>query len=218
MIPSNRRIVEINPEIPVSDTANAAIAEAAGIILSGGIVVVPTLCLYGLAADALNPGSLMRIFHIKNRPETNPLLVFIKGTGDLEALVTDVPENALKLMDHFWPGKVTLVFNANPHLPDALTAGTGKIGIRVPGHPVTSALVNAAGRPITGTSANISGEKGCHDVSSLPASILDSVDFTLDAGPLKPGPGSTVIDVTTYPVKIIRQGIVPSHEIFKALP
>jgi L-threonylcarbamoyladenylate synthase len=204
-------IIKIDPDHP----SHADIHQAADVIKSGGVVVIPTFCLYGLAVDAFNLKALEKIFHIKNRHQTNPLLIFIKDTSTLEYLVKEITPAAQKLMDRFWPGKVTLIFNAKDHLPTALTAGTGKIGIRIPDHPVTSALVHALDHPITGTSANISGEQGCHSIRILPDSILQNTNLILDAGDLSGGPGSTVIDTTCHPIKIIREGVVPVRDIYE---
>ena len=203
-------IIKIDPDHP----SHADIHEAADVIKSGGVVVIPTFCLYGLAVDAFNLKALEKIFQIKNRPQTNPLLIFIKDTACLENLVKEISPAAQKLMDRFWPGKVTLIFNAKDHLPTALTAGTGKIGIRIPDHPVTSAIVHALNHPITGTSANISGEQGCHSISTLPSAIIQNTNLVLDSGDLTVGPGSTVIDITSNPVKIIRKGIIPALDIY----
>jgi L-threonylcarbamoyladenylate synthase len=206
-------IIQTDPRNPAPET----IAKAAHIIEAGGIVIIPTLGLYGIAADAFNPMALQKIFELKNRPETNPLLIFVKDIMALENLVTEVSPSARKLMARFWPGKLTLIFKAQNHLPSALTSGTGKIGIRLPGHPVTSTLVRALKIPITGTSANFSGQPGCHEIQSLPDSILNKADLILDAGTLQGGPGSTVVDTTVHPVRIIREGAIPAHEIFKTL-
>lgn len=206
-------ILKTNPRVPEFEI----IKKAAQTIESGGIVIIPTLGLYGMAADAFNPKALNRIFELKSRPETNPLLIFIKNISVLDTLVSNISSDARKLMASFWPGKVTLVFQAQPNLPQALTAGTGKIGIRIPGHPVAAALIQDLDCPITGTSANLSGERGCHDISSLPDSILTGSDLILDAGSLKGGSGSTVIDTTCHPVRILREGSISSETVFKAL-
>ncbi|MBF0573933.1 MAG: threonylcarbamoyl-AMP synthase, partial [Desulfamplus sp.] len=196
------------------------IKKAAKIINLGGVVVFPAKCLYGVAVDALNSEAVNRVFNIKQRPTNNPLLVLIDDIIQLNSLLKPISEKqliseqALFLIDKFWPGNITLVFHAEPTLPKALTAGTGKIGVRIPGHPVARALVKAVGKPITGTSANISGQAGCKEISTLAPEILSKVDMVLDAGTLKGGIGSTVVDLTCNPIKILRQGEIASSEIF----
>ena len=116
-------------------------------------------------------------------------------------------------MEHFWPGRVTLVFEAADSVPQALTAGTGKIGIRLPGHPVAVALVESLGGPLTGTSANLSGSPGCRRVDDLDPQLIQQLDMVLDAGPLKGGTGSTVVDVTREIPRVLRAGEISEKEI-----
>lgn len=201
------RVIRIDPDHPSSD----AIEQAAALIQNQGVVVFPTQCLYGLAADAQNPLAVKKIFHIKHRPETNPLLILIHSPMDLEALVTHIPDTAHRLMQALWPGSLTLVFEAAPGVSDLLTAGTGKIGVRMPSHPVARDLVKAVGRPITGTSANRSGTPGCSRIKDLPQDLLRAADLVLDAGPLKGGTGSTILDITCDPPRILRSGVIPIH-------
>ncbi|SLM27684.1 conserved hypothetical protein [Desulfamplus magnetovallimortis] len=191
------------------------ICRAAQIINAGGVVVFPAKCLYGLAADALNPVAVERVFAIKKRPLNNPLLVLIDEVSWLESIVKKIPGDANLLMKAFWPGNLTIVFEARSNLPEALTAGTGKVGVRIPGHPVARQLVRECGRPITGTSANISGHEGCMDSSMLEPDILNSVDMILEGGRLKGGKGSTVLDVTVSPSRILREGEISEHDILE---
>ncbi|MBT3311524.1 MAG: threonylcarbamoyl-AMP synthase [Desulfobacterales bacterium] len=208
-----KNIQTINPSNPASDIIN----KAAQIIINGGIVAFPTMSLYGLAADAFNKDAVGRIFEIKNRPGEKPILVLIKDRGDLSDLVTDIPPAAVTIMDKLWPGEITLVFKAKNTLPENLTAGSGKIGIRIPIHNVASALVKAVGRPVTGTSANLSSGIGCSQISEMNPIIKSNVDFSLDAGPLKGGKGSTVIDVTVDPPRILREGRYSEKEIMEII-
>lgn len=207
------KIVTIDPN--VQDPA--VIAGAANIITGGGVVIFPTQSLYGLGADAFNAKAVDRIFTIKNRPPEKPVLILINRISDLDRLVTDVPSVAERIMAAFWPGGVTLVCRALPDLPRNLTAGTGKIGVRLPLHPAARLLVDAAGGPITGTSANLSGQAGCAKVFEIDPRVLGGVDMVLDAGPLIGGAGSTVVDVTVTPPGIIREGLVASSRILEAI-
>jgi len=121
---------------------------AADAVRAGGVVCFPTRCLYGLGADARNEAALRRIFEIKQRPPDMPLLVLISHSAQMAALAERVPPAAQLLMERFWPGRLTIVLPALPDLPPVLTAGKGKIGIRLAGHPVARALVEAiGGRP-----------------------------------------------------------------------
>jgi L-threonylcarbamoyladenylate synthase len=189
------------------------IQHAGTIIKRGGIIAFPTRCLYGLGADAFNADAVDRVFKIKQRPSQKPILVLIDRRIQLQRLVSHVSKTAWRIMDHFWPGGVTLVFEAGDTVPNHLTAGTGKIGIRLPGHPVAAALVGALGRPLTGTSANLSAKPGCRRIGDLEPQLTQHLDAVLDAGPLKGGNGSTVIDVTGDIPRILREGEISEKEI-----
>ncbi len=193
------------------------IREAARVIRSGGVVVIPTRGLYGLGADALNPMAVDRLCRIKGRSPQKPILVLISSLDELADLTPSIPALAVPLMDRFWPGRLTLVFAARPSLPARLTAETGKIGVRLVGHAVAAALVRAVGGPITGTSANLSGRAACSRISDLDSAIVEQADLVLDAGPLTGGRASTVVDVTGSVVMILREGAVPRAEIERVL-
>lgn len=202
-------IEPISPDRPQT----RVIARAATIIKNGGVVVFPTRGLYGVAADALNPAAVDRVFCIKKRPPAKPVSVLIGSSSQLGRLVRSVPAVSVKIMERFWPGRITLVFEAAADLPANLTAGTGKIGIRLPGYPPAAALASAVGSPITATSANVSGRPGCHDSSALDPEILEAADLVLDAGALAGGPGSTVVDVTCTPPMVLREGAVSAASL-----
>lgn len=146
-------------------------------------MVFPTRGLYGLAADASNPAAVEKVFRAKGRSPENPVLVLIRHPDDLKGLAAAIPTTAVKLMAHIWPGGLTLVFPAAETVSHVLTGGTGKIGVRLPAHPAARALVAAVGRPVTGTSANVSGQPGCSDIKALSGDITASAAVVLDAGP-----------------------------------
>jgi L-threonylcarbamoyladenylate synthase len=207
-MPSSK-IYKINPDDPNIEI----IQEAADIIKKGGVIAFPTRCLYGLGADAFNAEAVDRIFKIKQRPAEKPILILIDDSKRLEHLVTRVSDDAEDIMERFWPGNVTLIFDASARVPDYLTAGTGKIGIRLAGHPVAAALARAIQGPLTGTSANLSGQPGCHRIEDLPPAVTGQLDLFLDAGPLEGGRGSTVVDVTGEVPRVLREGVVSEKEI-----
>jgi L-threonylcarbamoyladenylate synthase len=203
------KVYKINHEHPEPDL----IQHAATAVKQGGVIAFPTRCLYGLGADAFNAEAVDRVFKIKKRPSQKPILILVDRRMQLERLVSHVSKAAARIMDQFWPGRVTLVFDAADTVPYHLTSGTAKIGIRLPGHPVAAALVNSLGRPLTGTSANLSGRPGCRRIDDLDPQIIQHLDIVLDAGPLKGGAGSTVVDVTQDMPRILREGEVSTKEI-----
>ena len=207
-------IRKINPQKPEPEI----IAEAAAVIRQGGVLAFPTRCLYGLGADAFNPEAVERVVKIKQRSQQNPILVLVDSRKQLKSLVTHIPPAADAIMDAFWPGRLTLVFEARNSLPDQLTAQTGKIGVRLPGHPAAFSLVKHVKGPLTGTSANLSGRAGCHRARDLEPQIAGQLDLILDAGTLIAGVGSTVVDVTVDPPRILREGQVTANDILSRIP
>ena len=210
---ASNKIAKINITHPDAEL----IADAARIIRDGGVVVFPTTTLYGLGADAFNAEAVNRIFHLKQRPANKAILVLIKDKDELGRLAAVIPPAATAIMKKFWPGKVSLVFQAKDGLSANLTAGTGKIGIRLPRLNIARQLVQATGCPITGTSANLSGSAGCFQVEDLDEKIVDGVDLILDAGPLRGGAGSTVVDVTGETPLILRQSELSPEDIFNVI-
>lgn len=209
----HQKILSIDPVNPEPEI----ITKAGKIIKNNGVVIFPAKQLYGVAVNAFNQKAVKKVFHLKKRPFSNPILILISDRSILKDLVTSIPEPALKLMDTFWPGSLTIVFKAKKSIPQILTAGTGKIGIRLAAHPVAKALVQDTGFPVTGTSANLSGQNGCKQTNQLDSSIIDHADLVLDAGTLKKGTGSTIVDVTTSNINIIRKGEISALEINEIL-
>ncbi len=200
---------------PISSRApeNAVIQIAVAVLRRGGVIAFPTSTLYGLGADATNSKAVQRIYTIKSRSQKQPILILIRDKTWLTMLVKKIPPVADTLMDAFWPGGITMVFHASQKISSDLMGDTGKIGIRVPNHPVAAAIVSELGGPLTGTSANLSGYPGCADVDALDVDVAAQLDGVLDAGPLRGGRGSTVIDVTEDPPRILREGTISKDQI-----
>lgn len=190
-----------------------AIVEAVRVLKGGGLVVFPTRCLYGIAADAFNIRAVERLYRVKHRPVDKPIPVLVDGYSMLSRVAQDIPPLARQLLKSVWPGRLTVVLWAQPRVPDILTAGTGNIGVRIPAHPVSRLLVQRFGRPITATSANIAEQAGCSDLNQLNPVLFYGVDMLLDAGPLEGGVGSTVLDLTVHPYRILREGAVLRLEL-----
>ncbi len=180
---------------------------AAQTIKRGGIVVYPTESFYGIGADATNEDAVKRVFKIKKRRENNPILLIIGKKDMLYPLVNNIPDNAQRLINRFWPGALTIIFNASKNILPILSGGTGKIGVRISGNAVARRLAELSGVPITGTSANISGRPPCRSADEV-IGELKGIDMVLDAGILDAEMGTTVIDITGRPPKVLRKGLI----------
>ncbi len=194
-----------------------AIRKACSILRESGLVAFPTETFYGLGADALNEKALKKVFAVKKRDYSKPLLVIITQKDQLNSLVTEIPPVAEKLSDSFWPGPLTIIFKARPELPHLLTGCTGTVGIRMPSHPVAQRLSVAFGRPLTATSANISGGKNPTTASDVWDQLGEGLDIILDAGKTSGIRGSTIIDVTVSPPRVVREGDIPMGEVEKVV-
>ena len=180
---------------------------------NGGVVGFATDTLYGLGADVFNPAALQKVFDIKERPEGLALPVLIDSWAQFEMVAADVPPVLRALTDRYWPGSLTLVVSKSTAVPDLLTAGAPTVAVRMPDHPVPRSLARMFGGPITGTSANRSGEADLKSLEELTAQLGDRLDYIVAAGPEPVGTASTIIDITGGTPKLIRQGVVPFEDI-----
>ena len=176
---------------------------------SGGVVAFPTDTLFGLGADVFSEPALERIFAIKGRPERQPLPVLVSGWNQVAMVASGVTQRAEKLAERFWPGALTLVLPRLPQLPDLITGGGDTVAVRMPGHPIPLALAAGLGRPITGTSANRSGQADLLTWQEVSDQMGDKVDYLVRCGPAPAGAASTVIDLTAEVPRLLRQGAVP---------
>ena len=179
----------------------------------GGVVAVPTDTLYGLAADVFNADAIEKVFAIKERPEGLALPVLLSGPEQLSQVADDVPGQLETVAKAFWPGAMTLIVNRNSSLPPRLTAGNPTVAVRVPDHPLPRELARRLGRPITGTSANISGATDPMNLEELRAQVGDRVDLLLTDGPSPAGTASTIVDLSGDEPRLVRAGAVPFEEI-----
>ncbi len=198
-------IIKIDPIHPDP----AVVQETIAILKSGGIIAYPTETFYGLGADACNETALERIFSAKGRDYRNPIPVIIEDRGSLSKWVLNIPDTAAALMDRFWPGPLTLVFQASAAVAARVSAGTGKIGIRVSSSRIASELAGSLACPLTATSANLSGHPECTRSEEVYRQLKDRIDAIVEGGPAQGGKGSTIVDVTYGPVKVLREGAVP---------
>ena len=197
-------ILKIDPANPESDL----IAQAVVILKDGGVIAYPTETFYGLGVDATNVKAVERLFGVKGRDFKNPIPVVIGNIAILDQICTDIPPPAQELIDRHWPGPLTLVFSAAPSLSNRLTAGTGKIGVRVSSHPIARLLSGQLGGPLTSTSANRSGQKECVTAQEVMEKIGDDLDLIIDGGATPGGKGSTILDITQDPPVVLRAGLI----------
>lgn len=197
-----------------SDRPDAArIALAADYLRAGKLVAFPTETVYGLGANALDAGAVGRIFAAKGRPANNPLIVHVAECSAARSLALDWPPAAAQLAQRFWPGPLTLVVRAVPQLPLNLRAGGPTIGLRIPAHPVARALLRAARVPVAAPSANRSMQLSPTTAAHVLASLGERIDLVLDGGPTNVGLESTVVDVTSAPVRVLRPGMIGRAEL-----
>ncbi|WP_439678528.1 L-threonylcarbamoyladenylate synthase [Embleya sp. MST-111070] len=189
------------------------IEKAAAVLRAGGLVALPTETVYGLGADAEDPAAVARIFQVKGRPPSHPLIVHIGGAEHLDDWVQDVPATARLLAEHFWPGPLTLVLRRGSRVPLEATGGLETVAVRVPDHPVALALLAAFGGGVTAPSANRFGRVSPTAANDVRAEFGDAVDFVLDGGPCEVGVESTIVDVTGDVPSILRPGGVTREEL-----
>jgi len=197
------RVVTVDPQAP----AAAALRDAAALLKRGDLVAFPTETFYGLGAAALDPDAVKRIFELKGRPESKPLLALVDSMAMAEA-VAHVSPAARAMMARHWPGALTIVLRAHADLPAALTAGTGTVGLRASSHPVALGLVRAFGAPVTAPSANPSGDEAPVSAAGVLGHFPEGIALVLDGGRTAGGAPSTVLDMTVEPPRVLRQGVV----------
>lgn len=182
------------------------ISQAGKIIREGGLVVYPTDTFYGLGGDPRNVKTVQKIFQAKGRFKGKPLPLILYHRDALKDWISKISPLSKRLMDHFWPGPLTILFPCSPNLSPLLTAGTGKIGIRWPKAFVANAMAREAGTAIISTSANLSGKGGILHSDDVLKDLGGLVDLIIDSGELEPSLGSTIVDATDNNIKIIREG------------
>jgi L-threonylcarbamoyladenylate synthase len=185
------------------------------ILKKGGVIAFPTDTVYGLGADAFNSTAVERIYKIKDRSKSNPFPLLVADVKQLAALAEPIPELARFLARQFWPGGVTLVLSKADSVPAYLASGS-TIAVRVPDHPTCLTLLQHLARPLIGTSANISGQPPALTADEVRQQLGERVDLIIDGGRCPGGRESTVLDITVEPPVVIREGIVPSHDIGRA--
>jgi L-threonylcarbamoyladenylate synthase len=190
---------------------------AVTVLNSGGVVAFPTETYYGLAVDPFNPLALNHLFTLKKREMSKPILTLVDDPEALSSLVREIPDLYIPLMERFWPGPLTLIFQAKLNLPTLLTANTSTVGVRQSSHPFAQQLVQGFGRPITATSANISGHHAAIDAHQVRAQFDNKIDLVFDGGRTPGIIGSTIVGQSGSDLKLIREGMISFEEILQAV-
>jgi len=186
---------------------------AAEIIRRGGLAVVPTETVYGLAGNGLDAAVVEKLYEAKGRPANKPISLFVSDMRDAERFCRDIPAAAYALAEKFWPGPLTMVLRRRENVPDILTSGGDTVGVRCPDSALTLALLRECGVPLTGTSANLSGKPNAVTFGEALACFDGAVECAVDGGDCPGGVPSTVIDMTAEPPRILRPGGLPREEI-----
>ena len=188
------------------------------LLRNGGVVAFPTDTLYGLGADFSSLSAVQRIIDIKGRPEHMGLPLLLSDPTQLSLVAMEVPEGVEILMRRFWPGALTLLVPRTSAVQDLVTGGRDSVAVRVPDHPVPRALAQGLGRPVTGTSANLSGQPAALTAGEVQRQLSTAVDLVIDGGVVPQGVQSTIVDATGPVLKLLRPGAISLSAIRAVYP
>ena len=194
------------------------IKQAVNILKNGGVVAYPTDTVYGLGACMTDINAVDRIFQVKGRPKGMALPVLLSDLKQIEEIVAEFTPAAKRLADVFFPGALTIILPKSDYVPDNITGGGRTVAFRIPNHPVPLALVKGLGKPIVGTSANLSGHPSALTAAEAQNQIGDKIDMVIDGGKCPGGIESTVIDLSGEKPVIRRQGAISIEKLRKILP
>ena len=201
----------------IVDADARGIDEAVDQLRRGGVIGLPTETVYGLAADASNDDALRRIFVVKGRPSNHPLIVHIADPSDLDALADGVSETCRLLVEHAWPGPLTVIVRARSSVSRVVTGGRDTVAVRVPAHPVARAIISRLGRPVAAPSANRFGHVSPTSARHVADDLGGAVDLIVDGGECEVGVESTIVDCTLAAPEILRPGAITAEEIHRLL-
>ena len=204
-------IIKISQETPETSLVKYAAEQ----IRAGQVLGMPTDTFYGLAADPFNLRAVERVYEIKTRSRHKPLSLLIESVDQAEDLTRPLPEEFYKLARRFWPGPLTIIVQAASRLPLKVTANTGNVALRVPSAKIPLAVIQAAGIPITATSANLSGAAECTSAEQVRDQLRDRISIIVDGGNSPREVASTIVDLTDDDARwtILREGAIPAQEI-----
>lgn len=205
----NTKEIKINPD----DIDESLLEEAAETLKNGGLVAFPTETVYGLGANALDGKAVTSIFEAKGRPNDNPLIVHVASFDDVAPLVREIPEKAKAVMEHFWPGPISIIMKKSDKIGDEVSAGLDTVAVRMPSNPVARALIAMSGVPVAAPSANTSGKPSPTDARHVRDDMDGRIDFIIDGGRCSVGVESTVLDLSGDVPAILRPGGVSARAL-----
>ena len=208
------RVVPVNPADPREDR----LAEALGALVAGQVIALPTETFYGLAVDAMNREALGGLNRLKGKPDDTPILLLVADRAQVGQVAAGTDGRFDALAERFWPGPLTLVVPAAPDLAAEVSAGSGTVAVRMPGLALPRRLAAGLGRPITGVSANRSGEPPGRRAGEVARTFDDRIEMILDGGPTAGGAASTILSLCGPRPTILRHGLVPRSALEPLVP
>ncbi|MEA2088715.1 MAG: L-threonylcarbamoyladenylate synthase [Patescibacteria group bacterium] len=205
------KVIKINPKNPEKEK----IKNIVKILKKGKLVAFPTETVYGLGADALNIDAVKKIYSVKKRPFSKPLIIHIANKKDVYKFAKNISSETKILINKFWPGPLTIIFEKKEIIPDIIT--TKKIAVRMPNNKIALAIIKKFGHPITAPSANISKKASLIDAKKVIENLSGKIEAIIDGGKSKIGVESTIIDLTEHQLILLRQGAIPFEKIKKVL-
>jgi len=195
----------------------AGIAQAAALLQAGEPVALPTETVYGLAANALDPVAVAKIYTAKGRPSDNPLIVHVTGAEQAKLLASELPAEAVALMEAFWPGPLTIVLPKAPQVSAITTGGRPDVGLRSPAHRAFQAVLQTSGLPLAAPSANLAGRPSPTTAQHVFADLHGRIPAVLDGGPCQVGLESTVISLSGPAPALLRPGGVSLEQLAQVI-
>ena len=201
----------------IAEPTTENVRKAAEILRNGGLIIMPTETVYGVAADMTNKEAIKRVYEVKGRPRDNPLIVHIASIEQIPPLVSKWNGDAEGLAKRFWPGPLTLVAKKSDGVPKEVTSGLDTVAIRMPSHPIAQALLQMAGVPIVAPSANRFMHLSATRADHIDPELANKVEMIIDGGPCQIGLESTVINCAVEPPQILRPGAITRAQIQAAI-
>lgn len=196
----------------------SALDQALALLRQGEVIALPTDTVYGVACDCLNPDAIEQLYEVKSRPPQKAIPLLLSSEQQLIDVTRDVPDVVWEITSQHWPGALTLVLPAAPHLPEILTAGQDSVAVRLADHRVVRVLAAGLGRPLAVSSANLSGMPNCQSAESVLSQIGSRLPLILDGGNTPGEQASTILDLTASPPRILRDGPVTREMLSPWLP